>query len=351
MTGKYRITTRKIFILLLLIFLIPIFLLTSISIGFYKTSLYDIFSVVQHKICEFLGLNNNGQINSRLAAIVWDIRLPRALMALIAGVGLAIAGTTLQGVLRNPLVSPFTIGISSGASFGAALAIVLGIGITGFSVYMVVINAFVFSLIAVSLTLGIARIKGLSQESIILSGIAVMYLFSALVTFLQYIAHEHDLKTLVYWIMGDLAFSNWKRVSIVSPIVIICLVLFKFAWDLNVLAMGDEVAKSSGTEPGTVRLICTVLASLITASIVCMTGPIGFIGLVSPHIARLIIGSDYRYSMFCSALIGALILIAADTAARVITAPTELPVGVLTTFLGVPLFLHLLLRSRREVWR
>lgn len=340
--------TGKALILMALALLVPVALFLALSVGSVRANFVDALFMATSRL---FGSSPSSREEAVAWAVIWDLRLPRALMALLAGAALALAGATLQGVLRNPLVSPFTLGISSGASFGAALAIVLGVGLTGTGAYMVMANAFAFSLVAAALTLGIARLKGMTRESVILGGIAMMYFFSALVTLLQYVAHAWDLKALIYWVMGDLALASWKRLSLALLSLLACIPLFKYAWDLNVLAMGDEVAKTLGTDPGTTRLVCTLLAAFATAAVVCVTGPIGFIGLVSPHMARLLVGPDYRFSMPCSAILGMLILLVADTVARVVIAPFELPVGVVTAFLGVPLFLNLLLRARRETWR
>ncbi len=350
LTDHYDILQRKwrILFISILFILIPIGTVLSLYVGTVRIPFSDVLDIMIYKL---FGVCINNDVPAEFTAIIWDIRLPRILTALVAGAGLAIAGSALQGALRNPLVSPFTLGISSAASFGAALAIVLGIGLTGYGVYMIMANAFAFSMLAVLITVGISRLKGLSSESLILAGIAVMYLFSALVTLLEYIAQVWELKALVYWIMGDLSLSNWVRLRYIALSILVCIPIYKYSWDLNILTLGDETAKSLGTNPGTTRLICVVLASLITSMIVCMTGPIGFIGLVAPHMARLLLGSDYRYSMVGSLLVGSLLLLASDTIARALLTPIELPVGVVTAFLGVPLFIHLLLRSRREIWR
>jgi len=296
-------------------------------------------------------LNGSGQIDPLAWAIIWHLRLPRALMGLAAGAVLAMAGVALQGSLRNPLVSPFTLGVSSGASFGAALAIVLGIGLFGTGACLIVANAFVFALLATFMTLGIARIRGMTAESVILAGIAVMYMFSAGVTLLQYVARQWELAELVYWLMGDLSRAEWRRLDVVSLAVLVCIPLFKFAWDLNALMMGDDVARSLGTNPTTTRVACASLSALAVAVVVCMTGPIGFVGLMAPHLARLLVGADHRFLMPTSALLGALLLSTADLLARTVMMPLEIPVGVVTSFLGVPLFVHLLIRARREIWR
>lgn len=284
-------------------------------------------------------------------SVVWDIRLPRAIMGLLAGAVLAIAGATLQGVLRNPLVSPFTIGVSSAASFGAALAIVLGFKLFGVQTYVVTANAFVFAVLAVALALGIAKLRGMTSESVILAGIALMYLFSAGITLLQYIAREWQLVALVRWVMGDLSVADWGRVAIAAPAILVCVPLFKYAWDLNALMMGDDVAMSLGTDPGKTRLYCALLSALAVALIVCSTGPIGFICLVTPHIVRFLVGSDYRFVLMGSAAAGPLLLLVADVAAKMVMAPSELPVGVLTSMIGVPFFLSLFFKRRREIWR
>ncbi|RLE53339.1 MAG: iron ABC transporter permease [Candidatus Methanomethylicota archaeon] len=341
-SGYIQQTSRKVIILTLLAIAIPIFFSIAVSVGVVHIDPIEILTII---------FAPNANLNPIAWAIIWNIRIPRALMALIAGATLATSGITLQGVLRNPLVSPFTIGVSLGASFGAALAIVLGVSLIGFGPYIIMANAFLFALIACLIALFIAKIKGMTSESVILSGIAMTYIFSALITLLQYVAQEWQLKMLVHWMMGDLALANWSRLYLITPSILICIPLFKYAWDLNSLMMGEEVARSLGTNPERTRFVCSILSALAVAIVVCITGPIGFIGLVAPHIARLIVGADYRFSMTCSFLLGAIILLSADTIARVIIAPIELPVGVVTAFLGVPLFVYLLLKARREIWR
>ncbi len=340
--GYIQQVKWKITLLTLLAISIPIIFSVAISVGVFYIDPIKVFTILfLPNIC----------LDPIEWTIIWNIRVPRALMALIAGAVLATSGISLQGVLRNPLVSPFTMGVSLGASFGAALAIVLGVSLIGYGQYIIMANAFLFALIACLTVLFIAKIKGMTSESVILAGIAMTYTFSALITLLQYLAQEWQLKILVHWMMGDLALANWRRLILIVPSIFICIPLFKYAWDLNSLMMGEEVAKSLGTNPEYTRLICAILSALAVAIVVCITGPIGFIGLVSPHIARLIIGADYRFSIICSSLIGAIILLLADTIARIIIAPIELPVGVITAFLGVPLFVYLLLKARRELWR
>lgn len=282
--------------------------------------------------------------------IVWGLRLHRILLSVVAGIGLAIAGSVMQGILKNPLASPFTLGISSAASFGAALAIVLGAGFVG-GEWLIVGNAFVFTLLASMTVYGLAKYKGITPETMILAGIAIMYLFQAMTSFLQYIGQSEQVAEVVFWMMGSMGRSSWDKVWIVSAVIALCFpYLLLKSWDINALGAGDETATSLGVNVEKTRVICMFLVSLITASVICFTGTIGFIGLVSPHIARMVIGGDHRFLLPASALVGGLLLLAADTAARTILAPVIMPVGIMTAFLGVPFFVYLFMKRKKEFW-
>ncbi|MGD2035280.1 MAG: iron ABC transporter permease [Bacteroidales bacterium] len=283
--------------------------------------------------------------------VIWELRLPRILMGVVAGAGFAVSGSAMQGILRNPLVSPFTIGISSAAGFGASLAIVTGIGFMGAAKYLVMGNAFVFALLAALIVLGIAKFKGASAEIIILTGIAIMYLFSALTSLMQYTATEHQLQGVVFWLFGNLSMATWNNLLVMFVVIVACLpVLIYFFWDLNALAHGDETAVSIGVRPDRVRMAVLFVSSLITAVIVCFTGVIGFVCLVSPHITRMLIGNDHRFLLPCSSVIGAILLVASDTLGRIIIHPVELPVGIVTSFIGVPMFIYLIVMKRKNYW-
>ena len=282
--------------------------------------------------------------------IVWQLRLHRVLMGIFAGMGLAVAGAAMQGILKNPLASPFTLGIASAASFGASLAIILGAGFVS-GQWLIVGNAFIFTMIASLTVYGLAKYKGITPETMILAGIAIMYLFSAMTSFLQYVGEAEEVQEVVFWMMGSLGRSSWDKAGIIALVAVVCtLALMYFSWDINALGAGDETAKSLGVNVELVRVLCMILASLITASIICFTGTIGFIGLVAPHITRMVVGGDHRFFLPASGLVGALILLAADTLARTILAPVILPVGIMTSFLGVPFFIYLFLKRRKEYW-
>jgi len=280
--------------------------------------------------------------------VVWNIRLPRIFMGLLAGFGLGIAGAVMQGVLKNPLASPYTLGISASAGFGAALALVLGAGVIG-GKYLVVGNAFIFALLCSFLVLGLGSRRGAKPETMILAGIALMYLFSAGITILQFFAEPYALQAVVFWIIGDVGRASWSKLLIISG-VLACstpLLVWK-SWDLNVMGAGDETAESLGVNVKRTRIVMMVLACVLTASIVSFVGTIGFIGLVAPHIVRIVIGGDNRFLVPASALVGALLLGVADIVALNIIAPIVLPIGAVTAFMGVPLFLYLIMRRKGE---
>jgi iron complex transport system permease protein len=322
-----------------------VFGILAASWGAASISAQDVLRSVLAKLLPFTGVEA-----SRLAdTIVWNLRLPRIAMAMVAGAGFAVAGASMQGILRNPLVSPFTIGISSGAGFGASLAIVAGVGIFGSGQYLVIGNAFFFAMLSAYLVYGVARFRGMAPETLILAGIALMYLFSAATSMLQYLATDHQLQGVVFWLFGSLSSATWRHLAIVATVLLVCLpILLKYAWDLNALAAGDDVAASLGINARRVRVMVMILSSLITATIICFTGIIGFVCLVAPHITRMIIGNDHRFLISFASIVGALLLLAADTVGRTIMAPAELPVGIVTAFIGVPMFIYLLIAKRRR---
>lgn len=284
--------------------------------------------------------------------VVFQLRLPRIVLAIVAGMGFAVSGATMQGVLRNPLVSPYILGMTQAAAFGAGLAIILGIGFVGGG-YITIANAFIFALLAVLLVYGIATIRGVTPETVILVGIAVGFLFASLLSLLKYVAPEpQQLGELIVWLMGGLYQASWDNILFMLPAVIFgTILMLRYSWDLNVMSAGEDVAKSLGVNAKRVTVACMVLATLVTASIICFTGIIGFVCLISPHIARMVIGSDHRFLLPASCGIGAILLLCADTVARMLIQPTEIPVGILTSFIGVPFFLYILIKRRRRMWQ
>jgi iron complex transport system permease protein len=342
----------KRFLLLLLLFLllIPVFFL-SIAGGVYSLSLGDIIKCLLNPYDE-----NPSSITH---TVVWFYRVPRTLGALIAGAVLAVAGALIQGITRNPLASPFTLGISSAASFGAGLVIVLGLKLalvsreflaTSSGYVVVALTAWTICFLHTLFILMLIYVKGFSPESIVLAGIAMTYVYSAGITFLQYFAGESALREYVYWIMGDITRVDWSKLWVlIAALAVVGVSAPFYAWGLNTLALGDDVAKSLGIDPKRMRFAIALIASIATATVICVTGPIAFVCLMAPHIARLMIGSDNRYLLPASMAVGAMILTLSDVVARIALKPVELPVGAVTSALGAAFFISLYMGRRRQV--
>ncbi len=289
--------------------------------------------------------------------IIWNIRLPQALAAIVAGTGLAIAGAGMQSVLRNPLGSPFTLGISHAAAFGAAFSvIILGTGTMRSSgadaialnnPYITTLFAFIFCMIATGIIIAISRIRASSPEVMVLAGVAIGSLFTAGTMFLQYFADDVQLAAVVFWTFGDVGRAGWNELVVMTIVVAAAIIYFVLKrWDYNAIDAGDETAKGLGVNVGRERIVGMLVASFVTAVIVAFLGIIGFVGLVCPHMVRRLIGDDHRYLIPGTCVCGALLLLASDTAARLILAPHILPVAILTAFMGAPIFLYLIIRGR-----
>ncbi|WP_144904985.1 FecCD family ABC transporter permease [Halobellus captivus] len=291
--------------------------------------------------------------------VVWNIRLPRIVAAVGAGAGLAVAGAVLQSVLRNPLASPYTLGISQGAAFGAAFSIVvLGTGTTSGSgpilsvidPYLTSVSAFTGALTSTTAIYLVAKYKRATPETLILTGIALAALYTAGTTSLEYFATNTELAALVYWKFGDVSGTTWRFNALLWLVVAVVTVYFtRRAWAYTVLNAGDETARSLGVPVERTRLFGMVFASFVTAVVVALFGIIGFVGLVVPHIVRRLIGGEERILIPASTVAGGTLLLSADTVARTVISPIVLPVGIVTSFVGVPLFLYLILRGR-EYW-
>ncbi|WP_113632955.1 iron ABC transporter permease [Pectobacterium peruviense] len=283
--------------------------------------------------------------------IVWDIRLPYALMAIIVGLALGLAGAEMQTILNNPLASPFTLGVSSAAAFGAALAIVLGIGIPGIPAqWFISANAFIFALLAALLLDGITRWTQVATSGVVLFGIALVFTFNALVSMLQFIANEDTLQGLVFWTMGSLARASWEKLGVLLLVLVIVMpISLMSSWKLTALRLGEDRAVSFGINVRRLRLATLLRISILSAISVAFVGPIGFIGLVAPHIARMIFGEDHRFYLPASALTGALVLSMASVASKNLIPGVIIPVGIVTSLVGVPFFLSIILRHRGNV--
>ena len=296
-------------------------------------------------------LTHPDAVDAGTRVIVWDIRLPYALMVVVVGFSLGLAGAEMQTILNNPLASPFTLGVSSAAAFGAALAIILGIGIPGVpDQWFISANAFVFALFAALMLDGVTRWTKVSTSGVVLFGIALVFTFNALVSMMQFIASEDTLQGLVFWTMGSLARASWEKLGVLTAAFAI-LIPFSMlsSWKLTALRLGEDRAVSFGIDVRRLRLATLLRISILSALAVAFVGPIGFIGLVAPHIARMMFGEDHRYYLPASALVGALVLSLASVASKNLIPGVIIPVGIVTSLVGVPFFLSIILRHRGTV--
>lgn len=359
-TGRFK----KIALLVGLTLLLVAAIIQAACTGSVPISIYDTFAVTAQGVQDALSWLFSPLIspllisipppdNTQAALIILGFRLPRILLAVLAGSSLAVAGTVMQGLLRNPLVSPFTLGLSSAASFGAAVAIVIGpaflgtvFASTGDNVF-IIFMAFLFGWLSMLLVYGISRSRGTSQSMLILAGVVIGYIFQAGVLGMKYISSNDRLRDLVVWLMGGMWGASWNAVIILTPLCLGCFILLeRMSWDLNTLASGDDIAKSMGINVERLRLTGLMIATFAASCCLAFTGIIGFIGLMAPHICRMLIGNDHRYLIPCSALLGASILLISDTVARTIASPVEIPVGIIMYLVGGFFFLFLILRGR-----
>ena len=298
----------------------------------------------------FSGTLDNGA-DAASNKVIMLLRLPRIALAMLAGIGLAVSGAVMQSLTRNYLVSPFTLGISSAAAFGASMSIVFGVGVFFQSEVGMISCAFIASCICGCIVYGISRYIGLNPSSIVLVGISLNYLFSAMTATIEFFAKEHKLEVVVQWTFGSFNRATWESVLITFIVIVVGLaILIIYSLKLNVMATNsDEMAKSLGINVNKARVVCGMTAILLTATIISFTGVIGFIGLIAPHIARLLIGDNHLYYLPFASVLGGILLLFSDMIGKFILYPVNIPVGIVISFLGVPLFIHLILMKRRNL--
>lgn len=296
-----------------------------------------------------IGRGAAGTASGMTDALVLDLRLPRVLLAALVGMCLAGAGTLYQALFRNPLADPYILGVSSGAGLGATFALIAA-GTTGIAAYVgVPVAAFAGALAAISLVVGVSARRGrVDMLSLLLAGVAVSYTLAALTSFVMVFSRQ-TMQQVVFWMMGGLQAATWAYVGVVGAMLAAGLVVpMLFARELNVLLLGDERAAHLGVDVERFKLVVLAAASLLVAAAVSVSGLIGFVGLMTPHMARLVLGPDHRRLLPASVLAGGIVLVLADLVARVVLAPVELPVGIVTAVLGGPFFVWLLLRAERR---
>ncbi len=335
-----KLRLRRCLVILLGICLIIVLGIKFVILGAVDTDYTDVFQAIYHYFQDSL----DGYANYK---VLLYMRFPRIIMAIAAGWGLAIAGVGMQGVTSNSLVSPFTVGISSAAAFGASCCIVFGSGFWARQEGWVV-GAFISAMICMVVVYAISSALGMKASSIVLAGIALNYFFQACTSALEFFADEYQLSAVVNWSFGTFNGVDWTETGIVIAFVTAGFIaLMILSPKINVLMIGDDaLSRSMGVNPTVIRALILIISVLITSAVISFTGVIGFVGLVAPHIGRIIIGEDNRYLIPFSAIIGSLLMLIADTIGRTILRPVSLPVGVVISFIGVPLFVILILRKR-----
>ena len=287
-------------------------------------------------------------VDPMLNAIVHTLRLPVALMALAVGAALGLSGAVMQTILNNPLASSYTLGISAGAGFGAALAITVGAALPLPEAWAIPLASFGFAGLACAMVGSVGRLRGATPELLVLAGIACLFLFQALLSLLQFLASPEALQQIVFWLFGSLLRASLGKVAIVAVVLLVAWpILLRDAWRLTALKLGDERARALGVRVDRLRLRAFVVVSLLTGAAVAFVGTIGFVGLVAPHVARMLVGEDQRHMLPASAVFGALLLSLASVASKLIIPGTVFPIGIVTALIGVPFFGWLILSTGR----
>lgn len=319
----------------------------SLAVGQFDISWETVLAIISRALG--LPFFADVEITPQQEAVFWHIRVPRTLVGLMVGAGLAVSGAVMQGIFANPLADPGIIGVSSGAAVGAVIAIALGVSED--SMFYLPIFALIGSLFAVSLTVFLSLRHGkIPKMTLLLSGVVVGMLLAAITAGILTVISEQKLQQYLFWTVGGLDYRRWEHVFMgLGPIILGMFSLILMARHLNVLALGDTEAKAVGMNANKYRLILLTLASLVTATGVCISGNIGFVGLVVPHMMRLVLGPDHRILLPCSLLAGAAFLVLCDTFGRVIAAPMEVRVGIMTAFIGTPYFMWLLRRFQNRL--
>ena len=349
LTAYNKYIRKKWIVLLVMVGLLLASAIASLSAGSANLSVLDILRTV------FGG--GNRQEN----AIIWNVRMPRVATATVVGMALALSGCVMQNVLRNPLASASTLGVSQGASFGAAVAIVyFGAGIqvnaggtasalTVTNPAMVTLCAFLGGIATTAVILGLARFRGTSPATMVLAGVAISSMFTGGTALVQYFCDDVMVATVVYWTFGSLGRAGWMEIAIISALTFGAFVFFYYnRWNYNAMEGGTHTAKSLGVPVDRLIVLSMALCALISSVAVAFVGCISFIGLIASHIMRRFVGNDYRFLIPCSALCGGVLLLLSDIVSRMLLSPTVLPIGALTSFLGAPLFLYLIIKGGKR---
>jgi iron complex transport system permease protein len=349
----FRRTSRWKLILVLLIFALIATVIVSINVGYAQISFTDILTILGKQIPFLNGFTNSSTIRPADESIILQIRLPRILAGVLVGAALAAAGVLYQGVFKNPMADSYVLGVSAGAAVGASFTILFGASFVFFGLRLVQVAAFLGALSAMFLVYNISRVGSrVPVSTLLLCGIAVNFFLFAVVGLLEVIAGD-ELHSIVFWLIGGFSNVLWKDIWAMLPFIVIGVVLaYFYARDLNLLAMGEETAHHLGVNVERSKQILLVLASMITAAAVSICGLVGFVGLMIPHVTRLVIGPDHRILLPTSTIIGAIFLVICDDLARVVATPfastLELPVGIITMLFGAPFFIFLFKKKKQS---
>ena len=301
------------------------------------------------------GIDDIGQAHTlgagsdrRLATILWHLRMPQTLMAALVGSALGIAGLLMQTILANPLASPYTLGFSAAADFGAALVILFGTALPVATWIGIPVAAFAATLIAAGLVQLVARYRGASPEMLVLAGIAVLFFFQSLQSLLQFMAAPEVLQQIVFWLFGSLLKATWTSVKVLTAILLLTLpFVLREVWSLTALRLGDGNAASLGLDVAALRRRVLVMVALLTAGAVSFTGTIGFVGLIAPHVGRALVGEDHRFGLPMAGIMGAIVLVAASVTGKILSPGAVIPVGIITAVAGIPMLLGVILMKGR----
>lgn len=326
------------------------FVLGTALLGLLNSSVSIPIPSILHILFEnAIGFGWNVDVPKNEEMIIWNIRFPRVLLAMFVGASLALAGAAFQGLLRNPLADPYTIGVSSGAALGAVAVLFFNISIIGLGSFTLPVVAIISGLLSLLLVFGLVRLsnRGLAIETIILAGIIISAFIGSIISLIIALGDKESMTQIIYWLYGSVGMRGWSHVQLIFPFMIAgSLLLFMHFRELNAMALGEEAADHIGVNVKRGKILILFGASLLTGSAVAVSGSIGFVGLVIPHLVRLLTGPNHRHVLPLSMLIGGGFLVLADLMARTIIAPKELPIGVITALIGAPVFAVLLVRER-----
>lgn len=342
--SKY--TGRKLLFILACVIAVIVLFFVSICVGTLELSVSEVFDLLINHIKGEIDPAEKYSDN-----VVWNLRVPRALFAIIAGVSLSISGAVMQSVMKNPLADPYTTGVSSGAMFGVAVAMILGLSVTGAGGYAITLNAMIFSMVPIALIVVMAPFFRRSPATLILSGVAVSFLFNSATSLLMVATDSATLAVVYQWMVGTFTDKSWEIIPVSLTVALIGIaILAPLSNKLNIMTLDDKDAKSLGVNVENLRILCLVVLAAMTSVIISYVGIIGFVGLVVPHMVRMILGADNKYLLPASGAFGAVFLLGCDIISRAIDIGMSIPVGVVTSAIGAPIFMYLIIKQKRSVW-